>query len=169
MSVCVCMLSLFSRVQLFATLWTVARQAPLSVGFSRQEYWSGLSCLPAGYLSDPGVKPKSLTSPALASGFFTTSASPKGMEAQGTRGLSAYNNAELAGLLGAPNQLSLTHSLTHSSVTLSTSWVLTTCRTLFKALDIPSSLHPDETDGCCRFPQWTDTSERWKDSPVSHT
>ena len=151
------------------TLWTETCQAPLSMEFSRQEYWSGLPCPSPGDLPDPGIEPSTLTSPALASGFFTTSASPKGMEAQGTRGLSAYNNAELAGLLGASNQLSLIHSLTHSSVTLSTSWVLTTCRTLFKALDIPSSLHPDETDGCCRFPQWTDTSERWKDSPVSHT
>ena len=60
-----------SRVLLFATLWTVAHQAPLSVGFSRQEYWSGLQCSPPGDLPDPGIKPASLTSPALAGGFFT--------------------------------------------------------------------------------------------------
>ena len=49
--------------------------APLSMGFSRQEYWSGLSCPPPGNLPDPGIKPTSLMSPALADRFFTTSAS----------------------------------------------------------------------------------------------
>ena len=55
------------------TLWTVARQAPLSMGFSRQEYWSGLPFPPPGDLPDPGIKPESLMSPALAGGFFTSS------------------------------------------------------------------------------------------------
>ena len=45
-----------SRVQLFVTLWTIARQSPLSMGFSRQEYWSGLPISPSGDLPDPGVK-----------------------------------------------------------------------------------------------------------------
>ena len=63
----------FTCVQLVATPWTVAHQAPLSMGFSRQEYCSGLPCPPPGDLPDPGIKPKSLTSPALAGGFFTTS------------------------------------------------------------------------------------------------
>ena len=54
-------------------LWTVARQAPLSMGFSRQEYWSGLLCPPPGDLPDPGTEPTSLTSPALAGRYFTTS------------------------------------------------------------------------------------------------
>ena len=67
------LLSRFSRVQLFVTLWTVARQAPLSMGSSRQEYWSGLPCPPPGDLPNPGIKPTSLESPALAGGFFTTS------------------------------------------------------------------------------------------------
>ena len=66
---CVCALS---GVQLFVTLWTVALQAPLSMEFSRQEYWSGLPFPPAGDLPDPGVEPRSLVSPALAGGFFTT-------------------------------------------------------------------------------------------------
>ena len=48
-------------VQLFATLWTVAHQAPLSMEFSRQEYWSGLPCPSPEDLSDPGVKPRSPT------------------------------------------------------------------------------------------------------------
>ena len=69
-----CTLSGVSRVQLFATPWTAAHQAPLSMGFSKQEYWSGLPCPPAGDLPDPGIEPASLTSPALAGGFFTTSA-----------------------------------------------------------------------------------------------
>ena len=62
----------FSRAQLFATLWTVARQAPLSKGFSRQEHWSGFLCVPQGDLPDPGIKASSFTSPALSSLFFTT-------------------------------------------------------------------------------------------------
>ena len=68
------MLSHFNRVRLFVTLRMVARQAPLSVGFSRQEYWSGLPCPPPGDLPSPGMGPASLLSPALAGGFFTTSA-----------------------------------------------------------------------------------------------
>ena len=67
------MLLCFSHVRLFATPWTVACQTPLSMGFSRQEYWSGLLCPPPGDLPDPGIEPASLTSPALARGFFTTS------------------------------------------------------------------------------------------------
>ena len=46
----------------------------LSMGFSRQEYWSGLPCLSPGHLPNPGIKPASLTSPALSGGFFTTNA-----------------------------------------------------------------------------------------------
>jgi len=69
-----CVLSHFSHVWLFATLLTVAHQVPLSMGFSRQEYWSGLPCPPAGDLPDPGTELASLLSPALASRFFTSSA-----------------------------------------------------------------------------------------------
>ena len=74
--VCVCarVLSRFSHVQLFATPWTVAHQAPQSMGLSRQEYWSGLPLPSPGHLPDPGTEPMSLTSPALAGGFFSTSA-----------------------------------------------------------------------------------------------
>ena len=68
------MLSHVSRVQLCVTVWTVARQALLSMGFSRQEYCSGLPCPPPRDLPDPGIEPASLMSPALADGFFTTSA-----------------------------------------------------------------------------------------------
>ena len=69
-----CVLRPFSPVQLSATLWTVAHQAHLSMGFSRQEYWSGLPCPPPGGLSDPGIELESLVAPALAGGFFTTGA-----------------------------------------------------------------------------------------------
>ena len=55
-------------------LWTITYQAPLSMGFFRHEYWSGLPCPPTRDLPDPGIKPMSLTSPALAGGIFTTSA-----------------------------------------------------------------------------------------------
>ena len=54
------------------TPWTVACQAPLSMGFSRQEYWSRLPFLPPGDLPNPGMEPESSASPALAGGFFTT-------------------------------------------------------------------------------------------------
>ena len=64
----------FSHVQLFATLWIVARQAPLSMGFFRQEYWSGLPFPPPGNLPNPGNEP---VSPALTSGSFTTEPSGK--------------------------------------------------------------------------------------------
>ena len=66
-----CVLSCFSHVRLFVTLWTVPRQAPLAMGFSRQEYWSGLPCPPEN-LPNPGIKSTSLTSPAQAGKFFVT-------------------------------------------------------------------------------------------------
>ena len=65
-----CVLSSFGHVQLFATSGTVAPQAPLSVGFLRQEYWSGWPCPPPGDLPDLGIRPMSSI---LAVGFFTTS------------------------------------------------------------------------------------------------
>ena len=70
-SLCVCK-SLQSCPTLF-DLWTVARQVPLTMGFSRREDWSELPYPPSGDLSDPGVESASLTSPALAGRFFTTS------------------------------------------------------------------------------------------------
>ena len=63
---------LLSCVRLFATLWTVARQAPLSVEFFRQAYWSGLPFPSPGDLPDPEIKPTSPASPALAGRFFTS-------------------------------------------------------------------------------------------------
>ena len=65
-----CILSHFNHVGLFA-IWAVARQFPLCMGFSRQEYWSGLPCPPPGDLPNPGIKPASLISPLRAGRFFT--------------------------------------------------------------------------------------------------
>ena len=70
----VCVLSCFSHVQLFVTPWTVAWKVLLSMGFSRQKYWSGLPCFPQGDLPNPGIKPISLMSPALTGAFSTTRA-----------------------------------------------------------------------------------------------
>ena len=61
-----------SHVQLFVTTWTVAQQAPLSMEFSRQEYWSGLPFPTPGDLSDPGNEPMSSVSSELEGRFFTT-------------------------------------------------------------------------------------------------
>ena len=69
-----CMLSCFSCVRVFASPWIVARQAPLSMGFSRQEYGGGLPFPPPGHLPDPGIELASLMSSELAGGFLTTSA-----------------------------------------------------------------------------------------------
>ena len=68
---CVCM---FSHVQFFETLWTIAHQASLPMGFPRQEYWSGLPWSPPGDLPDPGTES---ASPAVASRFFTAEPSGK--------------------------------------------------------------------------------------------
>ena len=68
---CACAWSV-SHVTLFVTPYTAARQAPLSLGFPKQEYWSGLPFPPPGNLPNPGIKPTSLAPPALAGGFFTS-------------------------------------------------------------------------------------------------
>ena len=67
--VCLCVVSL---VRLFVIQWTVVCQTPLSMGFSRQEYWSRLPFPPPGDLQNAGIESMSLVSPALADGFFTT-------------------------------------------------------------------------------------------------
>ena len=71
MTMCGCVLS-HLVVSDSATLWTVVPQAPLSMGFSRQEYWSGLPFPPPGDLPDPGIEPKSSMAAALTGRFFTT-------------------------------------------------------------------------------------------------
>ena len=65
---------MLSSFWLFASSWTIAHQAPLSLGFWQQEYWSGVPLPPPGDLPNPGIQPVSPTYPALAGRFFTTSA-----------------------------------------------------------------------------------------------
>ena len=83
-----------SCVWLFVTPWSVASQVPLSVRFSRQEYWSGLPFPSSGDFSDPGTEPTSLECPALAGGFFTTSATWEAQRVDNTEG------GKKSGLLG---------------------------------------------------------------------
>ena len=72
-------LCMLSPVQLFATLWTVAHQVPLSMGFPRQECWGGLPVPSPGYLPDPGIESVFLVSPTLSGEFFTTTATWEAM------------------------------------------------------------------------------------------
>ena len=72
--VCVCVHAhVCTCVWLFANSWTIVRQAPLSMAFSRRRYWSGLPFPSPGDLLNPGIKPLSLVSPELADRLFTTS------------------------------------------------------------------------------------------------
>ena len=70
--VCVLSAQMLSHVRVFATPWTVVRQAPLSMGFSRQGYWSGLPFPSTGDVPNPGTEPECPASLALAGGSFTT-------------------------------------------------------------------------------------------------
>ena len=75
-----CVLSHFSHVWPFRNLWTLAHQAPLSMGFSKQEYWSGLPCLSPRDLPDQGIEATSPASPALEAGSLPTELSWKPMK-----------------------------------------------------------------------------------------
>ena len=92
------MLSCLRRVRLFVILWTVTHQAPLSVEVSRQEYWSGLPYPPPGNLPDPGIKPGSLMSPALAGEFFSTSAPWVKPEGDSNNSTVSSSNSSLNGV-----------------------------------------------------------------------
>ena len=70
--ICMHFICMLSCVQFFEILWSVAHQTPMFMGFFRQEYWSGLSFPPLGYLPDPGIKLTSHACPILAGIFFTT-------------------------------------------------------------------------------------------------
>ena len=82
---------LLSRVRLFATPWTVAYQASPSIGFSRQEYWSGLPCCPPGHLPDPGIELTSLMSPAFSGKVFTLAPLGKPLSIISTARISVAN------------------------------------------------------------------------------
>ena len=94
-----------SHVWLFANPWTVTHQAPLSMGFPSQEYWSGLSFPSLGDLPDPGIE---LTSPALAGRFFTTELPgkpPKYSKKSTNTGEHSTKFLSCCLLIWAPNQL----------------------------------------------------------------
>ena len=97
-----------SRIRLFATPWTVARQSPLSLGFPRQGYWSGLPFPPSGNLPDPGIEPVPPSSPALTGRFFTIWATREDP-------------------LNSPGQLFSHYSSLHSNSGQSLPWTLFTC------------------------------------------
>ena len=96
-----------------ATPWTAAHQAPLSMGFPRQEYWSGLPFPSPGDLSHPGIEPMS---PALAGEFFTTEPSGK---PHSTYKMALKGNSGLANSTSIPNSLFLSPSTTSSIQSLS--------------------------------------------------
>ena len=93
---------------------SAALQAPLSMGFSRQEYWTGLPCPPPGDLPNTGIKPRSLTSPALAGRFFTTSTTWKSL----VRGDKSINTYLAPALLQGAVQVSWAGSLRQMSIIL---------------------------------------------------
>ena len=93
MQLCLCVgAQSFSCVWLFVTPWTVAHQAPLSMGFSRHIYWSGLPFPSPGYLLNLGIKPASLASPALTGRFFTTSATWEAHDATGEKQITSLTD-----------------------------------------------------------------------------
>ena len=101
--------------------WIVAHQAPLSIGFSRQEYWSGLLCPPppGEDLPDPGIEPTSLTSPALAVGFFTTSTTWEALgliEQEAPAGIGGREVSEAASFTSSARSLQVHSRVKSSSV-----------------------------------------------------
>ena len=90
--VCACVYTQsLSHVQFFVAQWTAACQAPLSMRFPRQEYWNGLPFPSPGNLPHPGTEPESLMSPAVAGGFFTTSATRGDLTCHGATKAMCYN------------------------------------------------------------------------------
>ena len=112
------MLSRFRRVQLYVTVWAVACQAPLSMGFSRQECWSGLPWLSLGDLPNPGMEPLSLMSPVLAGRFFTTSATGEAHKST----IPHYKNQKMK---SPPNIHTLKCLLSHRTMVNARKWAVT--------------------------------------------
>ena len=102
-------------LRLFVTPWTVVCQAPSSMGFPRQEYWSRLPFSPPGDLPDPGIEPTSLPSPVSSDGFFTTSATwePKSWHVGSSPSLSWSEVAQSCPTLCDPMGCSLPGSSVH--------------------------------------------------------
>ena len=129
--------SVLSHVWLLETLWTVPHQAPLSIGFSRPEYWSGLPCPPPGDLPNLGIKPTSFTYPTLAGRFFTTEPSGK-LSASLIKGQS-----EVWSVDGDGAGLTLRCS----------SWLKTRSLPRLCRCTAGGGGHIDHSEGCCR-PAW---------------
>ena len=111
-----CLLSHFSRVQLFVTPWIVALQAPLSVGFSWQEYWSGLPFPPPGDIPDPGIEP---VSPAVQVDSLLLSHRESPVTCQvGLKGSFSINNGLIAHISQVPALIFLPLNLLANSVVL---------------------------------------------------
>ena len=157
------MLSCFSHVQLFVILWTAALQAPLSMGFSRQEYWSGLPFPPPGDRPDPGIEPTSLMSPALAGRFFTTSTTWEASLFSSVQfSHSVVSDSVTPWIAACQASLSITNSrsllklMPIKSVTPPSH--LTLCHPLLLLPPIPPSIRvfSDESTLCMRWPKyWT--------------
>ena len=90
-----------------ATPWTVALLAPLSMEFSRQEYWSGVPFPTPGYIPDPGIKAMSLASPALAGGFFTTSATWEALLRVKSKKSKAWNDSAVEARIAHDERISV--------------------------------------------------------------
>ena len=98
------------------TPWTIAYQAPQSMEFSRQEYWRGLPFPSPGDLPDPGIEPMSLASPALAGGFFTTSANWEVHRNDGGGGLVAKLCPTLCDAMDYSPSVSSVHGISQTGI-----------------------------------------------------
>ena len=120
---------LLQHVQLFATLLTAALQAPLSMGFSRQEHWSGLSCPSPGDLPDPGIKPVSPVSPALQADSLPAEPSEKPLDLQDLSRGSIKSHRLIKGLVtrdGPPLQMPVTAVGPQVTYSFFLTWLKTT-------------------------------------------
>ena len=133
-------LSRHSRVQLFAMPCTVDFQAPLSIGFSRQEYWSGLPCLPLEDLPDPRIKTTSLIFPALTDRFFTTRATKFSRSCNASKNLSQITVCNSENAWKDHNQY---HSLVGSFIHSFSNYLNTCC--------VPSTMDDPEARGVCKM------------------
>ena len=136
---CLCACAL-SHVQLFVTPWT-PHHAPLSLGFFTQEYWSGLPFPSPGNLPHPGIIPTSLTSPALAGGFFTSWATGEAPIKSICIYVYAYVYTYSCSCVNMYIHMYTNNTHTHSSEWVS-EWKLLSCVWLFATLwTVPSQPH----------------------------
>ena len=155
------------------TPWTAAHQAPLSMGLSRQDYWSGLTFPTPGDLSNPGIKPRSFASPALADGFFTTWEAPMENDMAIPQIIQhriiIWSNSSTLGIIAQRNesrdQNSYLNTYLHSSVIHSSQnveashvpisrWQETTCRTYIRWGIILWIRIRDSNKSCCGHRFW---------------